>query len=172
MANKVAIPDQATICRFIGARRGIPILFGFSILEVIGFARFARLPRTLKEPNSDGSYRGRPGSREGSIDALPPGAVPAILRIDKTDPSRPLRATRVRIHVLDGRDRPAPPRVHPRRGTALVSHNASPGPRLLLERILRNAQRRDDGGEGVARRRFDFRPRRRPPTRREEHDLS
>src|SRR5207244_13613034 len=101
---------------------------------------------------------GRPGSREGGDDAVPEDPVPPLLRWIQADPPGPLRATRVRLHVLDRGHRSAASRILAGGGASIVPVEPGPGARILFERILSDPERYHDGGKRLARRRPDARP--------------
>src|SRR2546422_6807788 len=93
---------------------------------------------------------GGPRSREGSDDPVPQSPVPPLLRWIQTDASRPFRAARVRLHVLDRRDRSTAPWILEGRGSSLLSLESGSGSCVLFERLLRDPERANDGGEGLA----------------------
>src|SRR6059036_952347 len=93
-----------------------------------------------------------PGSREGGDHAIPQGPVPPLLRWIQADASRPFRPPRVRLHVLDRRDRSTASRILAGGGPSIVPVGPGPGARVLFERVLRDPERADDGGERLARR--------------------
>src|SRR5207245_8208190 len=115
---------------------------------------------------------GGPGSREGGDDAIPQGPVPPLLRWIQADASRPFRPPRVRFHVLDRRHCATASRILAGGGPSIVPVEPGPGARVLFERVLRDPERADDGGERLARRGLDLRPRRGPPPERGEDVLS
>src|SRR5439155_10790787 len=145
------------------------LYFGFGPVCVDSGA--ADLPRILKG-GTRMERRGGPGSQEGSDDAVPQGPVPPLLRWVQTDASRPFRAARVRLHVLDRRDRSTASWILAGGGAPIVPVEPGPGARVLFERILRGSERADYGGEGLARRGLVLRPRRGPPPVRREDVLS
>src|SRR5438094_4176654 len=123
------------------------LYFGFGPVCVDSGA--ADPPRILKG-GTRMERRGGPGSHEGSDDAIPQGPVPPLLRWVQTDASRAFRAARVRLHVLDRGDRSTPPRILEGRGSLLLSDKSGSGSCVLFERLLRDPERANDGGEGVA----------------------
>src|SRR5438093_10339626 len=109
------------------------LYFGFGPVCVASGA--ANPPRILKG-GTRMERRGGPGSHEGSDDAVPQGPVPPLLRWVQTDASRPFRAARVRLHVLDRRDRSTASWILARGGSPIVPVEQGPGSRTSLARIL------------------------------------
>src|SRR5207247_3668936 len=93
---------------------------------------------------------------------LPSVPVPPILRVHETHPPGPFRPARVRLHVLDARDRAAASWFLEGGRAERLPGFPGADPRLLFECVLRPSERSDDGGEGMAGGRSGFRPRRGP----------
>src|SRR2546428_3073250 len=127
--NTSEISAQATIRRSIDAAPRFSY-FGF------GPGSFADPPRILKGGTRMAAACGRPGPREGGDDAVPEDPVPPLLRWIQADPPGPLRATRVRLHVLDRGHRSAASRILAGGGASIVPVEPGPGARILFERIL------------------------------------
>src|SRR3989449_10621152 len=138
----------------------------------MGFHSMASDPPRMLKGQTRMERRAGPGSRKGGDDAVPKSPVPPLLRWVQPDASRPFRAARVRLHVLDRRDRSTASWILAGGGAPIVPVEPSPGARVLFERILRDSERADYGGEGLARRGLDLRPRRGPPPERREDVLS
>src|SRR3989442_13840233 len=91
-----------------------------SIFLVFGPRASAAPPRILKGGTRMAAACGGSGSREGGDDAVPEDPVPPLLRWIQADPPGPLRATRVRLHVLDRGHRSAASRILAGGGASIV----------------------------------------------------
>src|SRR2546428_8680323 len=125
------------MCLGWGAARGGPVPW--------------RPPRILKG-RTRMERPGGPGSSKGGADAVPQGPVPPLLRWVQAGASRPFRAARVRLHVLDRRDRSTASWILAGGGPPIVPVEPGPGARVLFQRVLRDSELANYGGEGLPRR--------------------